>query len=148
MNNNDFTTSIEVNESAERVFDAITHPENWWSGDVTGSAIKLNDEFTYRYKDLHMSQQKVVELIPGKRVVWLVKDSLINYAEHKNEWTGTKICFDISEGSGNSQLRFTHVGLHSDIECFESCSNSWTSLIHLSLSNLIITGKGEKLVLA
>src|SRR5688572_23691028 len=145
MKNKDFTTSIVVDRSPQQLFDAINRPQNWWSGEVKGSATAVNDEFVYRYKDLHMSKQKVVELIPGKKVVWHVTDSLINYAEDTNEWTGTKISFEIFEEGKKSRLVFTHIGLHPGIECFESCSNSWTSLISLSLSSLVTTGKGENL---
>ena len=146
--NNDFTTAIEVEQSPGAVFDAITHPEHWWSGEVEGSATALGDEFVYRYKDFHLSKQKVVELEPGKKVVWLVTDSRINYVEDRDEWTGTKISFEISEQEGKTRLLFTHTGLHPEIECFDSCSTSWTSLIRLSLVSLITAGKGEKLVLA
>lgn len=143
-----FTTALRVNQTAKEVFNAITHPGAWWSGEVEGSSKKLNDEFTYRYKELHFSRQRVVEFVPDQKLVWLVTESTINYAEDKREWTGTKIIFDIMEQNNKTELRFTHEGLNPEIECFESCSNSWSQLIQHGLFSLITTGKGKNIVLA
>ena len=148
MTKPDFTTTIVVNQTPKQVFNAINNPQDWWSGEIKGSTHKLNDEFTYRYKEFHFSKQRIVEMIPDQKVVWLVTESQINYVEDKREWTDTKISFEISKESSKTRLRFTHLGLDSHIECFDSCSNSWSQLIQQSLFSLITTGKGKKLVLA
>jgi hypothetical protein len=148
MTKRDFTTTLLVDQTPKQVFNAINNPQDWWSGEVTGSAGKLNDEFTYRYKDLHFSKQRVGEMIPDQKVVWLVTESKINYAQDKSEWTDSKISFEISKQGNKTQLRFAHLGLVPEIECFDSCSNSWTQLIQESLLSLIITGKGKKILLA
>ncbi|MEP6728924.1 MAG: SRPBCC domain-containing protein [Bacteroidota bacterium] len=147
MTTPDFTTTILVDQTPEQVFNAINHPQDWWSGEITGSTDKLNDEFTYRYKEFHLSKQKIVEIIPGQKVMWLVIESSINYVEDKREWTDTKMSFEITEQDNKTQLRFTHLGLVPGIECFDSCSNSWTQLIQQSLFSLITTGKSRKIVL-
>ena len=148
MKTMDFTTTILVDQTKKQVFDAINNPRLWWSGEINGNAKKLNDEFTYRYKDFHYSKQRVVEMIPEQKVVWLVTESVINFTENKEEWTGTRICFEIAGEGNQTRLRFSHLGLLPGIECFESCSNAWSQLIHQSLSALITTGEGKQLVLA
>jgi hypothetical protein len=147
MNTKDFTTAIVVDQTPSQVFNAINNPRDWWSGEITGSTNNLNDEFTYRYKDFHLSKQRVVEMIPDQKVIWLVTESSINYAEDKREWTGTKICFEIARQENKTLLRFTHLGLVPEIECFDSCSNSWSQLIQQGLFSLIITGKAGKISL-
>jgi hypothetical protein len=147
MTTSDFTTTILVDKTPKEVFNAINNPQHWWSGEIEGNTGKLNDEFTYRYKDLHFSKQKVVDMIPDQKVVWLVTDSTINYAEDKREWTDTKISFEISAKNNKTQLRFTHFGLDPQIECFDSCSSSWSQLIQQSLASLINTGEGKKIFL-
>jgi hypothetical protein len=145
MKTPDFTTTLLVDQSPAAVFNAINQPQNWWSGEIEGSSARLNDEFTYRYKEFHLSRQRIVELIPYQKVVWLVTDSQINYVEDINEWTGTKISFEITEKGDKTELRFSHIGLVSEIECFDSCSGAWTQLIREGLFSLITTGKTEKI---
>jgi hypothetical protein len=145
MTTKDFTTSILVDQTPEEVFNAINNARGWWHGEISGSTDQLNDEFTYRYADIHFSKQKIVELIPGQKVVWLVTDSKINFVEDKNEWTGSTISFDISKDAGKTMVRFTHLGLVPGIECFDNCSNAWSQLIQQSLFSLITTGKGKNI---
>lgn len=145
MQNQNFITVLLVDQTPEEVFNAINDVSGWWSGEIKGSTNKLNDEFTYRSGTIHFSKQRIVEMIPGQKVVWLVTDSKINFVENKSEWTDTKISFEISKRSNKTQIRFTHLGLAPGIECFDSCSNAWTQLIQQSLFSLITTGKGKKI---
>jgi hypothetical protein len=139
----DFTTTIQVDQTPMEAFNAINDVRGWWPGEIEGNSKKLNDEFIYRYKKFHYSKQKLVEIIPGKKIEWLVTDSSLNFVENKSEWTGTKIIFEISEKNGKTQIRFTHEGLVPDYECFDSCSNAWSDIIKNGLRNLISKGKGE-----
>ena len=143
MEQQDFTTSILVDQTPMEAFDAINNVRAWWPGEIEGNTTKLHDEFIYRYKKIHYSKQKLVEVIPGKKVVWLVTDSSLNFVENKTEWTGTKIIFEISEKNNKTQIRFTHLGLIPEYECFDACSNAWTDIIRDGLRGLITTGKGK-----
>jgi len=69
MTTTDFTTTLLVNQSAAEVYNAINNVRGWWHGEVEGSTDQLHDEFDYRMKHFHYSKQKVVELIPNKKVV-------------------------------------------------------------------------------
>lgn len=148
MKASDFTTSILVENTPKEVFNAVNSPKKWWPGEITGSSAKINDEFTYSYKDIHCSKQELIELSPDKKVIWLVTESRLNYTEDINEWAGTKLVFEISVEGNMTRLKFSHQGLSPEIECFESCSNSWSQIIQQSLYSLITTGKGLELHLA
>jgi hypothetical protein len=137
------TLSFTVEQSPEEAFAAINNVRGWWSGDIEGSTDKLGDVWTYRYKDVHFSKQRITELVPGKRVVWLVLDSYLSFVKDKTEWNGTEIVFEIGERGGKTEVRFTHAGLVPAFECYGGCSGAWGFYIEDSLRSLIATGKGE-----
>jgi uncharacterized protein YndB with AHSA1/START domain len=143
MKNQNFTARISVDQSPEEVFKAITNVRGWWSGEIEGDTGRLGAEFTYRYKDVHRSKQKVTEFVPGKKVVWQVLDSELSFAKDKSEWNDTAIVFEISEKDGKTEVRFTHEGLVPGFECYSSCSNAWGMLINGNLRKLITTGKSQ-----
>ena len=130
MNDKSFATTITVDESPEVVFAA----------EITGESEKVSDQFTYRHKDVHYSKQRVTESVPGKRVVWLVVESQLNFVEEKSEWNDTEITFEIAKKGAQTELRFTHVGLVPAFECFGGCSGAWGSIITRDLRRLITQG--------
>lgn len=143
MTKSDFTFTLLVDQTPEQVFNAINNVKGWWSEGVEGGTHKLNDEFIYRHKDMHYSKQKLVEIIPNKKVVWEVTDSNLTFIRNKSEWTNTRISFKISRQGDKTQMLFTHHGLTPEVECHDACSNGWTYYLQNSLLSLITTGKGQ-----
>jgi len=143
MNSTDFTATLVIDQSPAEAFKAITNVRGWWSEDIEGGTEKLNDEFSYHYKDIHACRIRLTEVIPNKKVVWHVLDNYFNFIEDKTEWKDTKVVFEISQADKKTQIRFTHVGLVPEYECFNICRDAWTSYINNSLRNLIETGKGK-----
>ena len=142
MNDENFTITFTVDQTPEEAFAAINNVRGWWSGEIEGNTHKLGDEFTYRYEDVHRSKQKITELIPSERVVWHVLEGYVDFTQDKSEWTGTDITFDISRMRDKTEIRFTHVGLVPEYECFDSCSNAWGFYINSRLRSLIATRRG------
>jgi Activator of Hsp90 ATPase homolog 1-like protein. len=143
MNNQSFTTTLLVDKSPKEVFDAINNVRGWWSEDIEGGTDKLNDEFIYHYQDVHYSKMKLVEVIPYKKVVWHVLDNYFSFTKDKSEWKDTKIIFDITGKDNRTEMRFTHLGLVPEYECYDVCFDGWSNYIKNSLRSLIMTGKGE-----
>jgi predicted phosphohydrolase len=139
----DFTTTIVVDQTPKEALDAINNVRGWWSEEIEGSTNKLNDEFMYHYEDVHRCKMKLLEVIPDKKVVWLVMDNYFNFTKDKSEWKGTKISFEISKKDSKTQIRFTHIGLVPEYECYSICRDAWSNYINNSLRSLIITGKGQ-----
>ena len=134
-----YSTSYMVEQSTEEVFAAILDVGAWWTGKVDGRADEVGAEFTYRHPPQHYSRQCVVELEPGRRVVWRVIDSHLSFISEPGEWTGSEIAFDIVPAAGGTELRFAHVGLVPDVECFGACSTAWLHYVNGSLCSLITT---------
>jgi hypothetical protein len=143
MSKSDFTNTLLVDNSPVEVFNAINNVRGWWSKEIEGSTDKLNEEFSYHYKDVHHCKIKIIEIIPDKKIVWLVLDNHFNFTKDISEWRDTKITFDIAKKGNKTQLRFTHLGLVPQYECYDICSSAWTDYLDNSLSSLIATGKGH-----
>jgi hypothetical protein len=139
----DYTIVFAVHQSPKEVFDAINNVRGWWSEDIDGSTDKLGAEFKFRHKDLHRTTQKITEFVPGKKVLWHVLDSQINFVKDRTEWKGTDIVFEITKKNNETELRFTHVGLVPTIECYGDCAGAWGFFINESLRSLITTGTGQ-----
>ena len=143
MSAQSFTTSFTVDQSPAEVYEAINNARGWWASDIEGESDKVGAEFVFQYKDLHRSTQKVMELVPNKKVVWHVTDSYLSFIQDKHEWTGSDIVFDIREKDGKTELVFTHVGLIPAHECYGDCSEGWGFCVNRSLYDLITQGKGQ-----
>ena len=97
-----FTTSQKPTE----VYKHLLEVERWWSGlyneTVIGKSEKVGDEFSFcAGGGAHYSNQKLVELIPKKKIQWLLTDSKL----------------------------FIHEGLIPKIECYGRCSSAWTQYL-------------------
>lgn len=138
----DFTETFLVERSPQQVFDVVLDVRSWWQGfhseHFAGKCENMNDEFTFRAGDgAHYSRQRLIEMIPGKRVVWLVTESRITFVTKHDEWDGTKIKFEITAIGDKTQLQFTHEGLTPEIDCYGSCSTAWTMYLREKLLTLI-----------
>lgn len=143
MTTSDFTTSHLVDQTPKEVFNAIRNIRGWWSEDIEGSTEKLNDEFEYHYEDVHYCKMKLIEVIQDKKLVWLIMDNHFNFTKDKSEWKGTKISFEITQKDKKTEIRFTHLGLVPEYECYGVCRDAWSNYINNSLRSLISTGKGQ-----
>jgi hypothetical protein len=143
MSNTHFNIIFVVDQSPNEVFNAIRNISKWWTENVNGKSLSLNDEFTVQFEDMHFSRQRLIEVIPNKKIVWLVTDSKLSWLENQQEWTDTKIVFEIYNHDNGTQLRFTHIGLIPKAECYDDCSSAWTQYIRSSLFKLITTGIGH-----
>lgn len=143
METKNYHISITIDATPNDAFKAISSVSKWWTENVKGSSEKPEDEFTVQFGDVHFSRQKLVEVVPDKKVVWLVIESKINFVSNKQEWSNTTICFEIVEKDGKTEINFTHIGLVPEVECYNSCSNAWGQYIKGSLFRLLTEGEGK-----
>ena len=139
----DFTTTILVDKPPKEVFNAINNVRGWWSKNIEGDTDKMDAEFLYHYKDVHICKMKIVAFVPDQKVIWLVLENQFNFTKEQSEWKGNKIVFEISEKDNQTQLQFTQVGLTPEYECYNVCHDAWTGYVQGSLKNLITDGKGK-----
>jgi len=140
-----FTAMIEVSQSPPSVFTRLKDVSKWWGGpDLAGKTDEVGDEFTVIHGDAHYSEQKVIEVVPDRRIVWLVTESRLNWLQmDKFEWTGTRMIFDLSAENDSTRLRFTHEGLTPNKECYTRCAEGWTTVITQWLFDFITKNKAH-----
>jgi hypothetical protein len=134
MSNQNFQFRFTTAKNTSEVFAYLTNPKNWWVGlfgeTIEGKSDCINDEFSFRAGDgVHYSNQKLIELVANKKLVWLVTESNLSFLKNTNEWAGTKICFEIEKIDSKTKITFIHDGLIPEIECYGSCSGAWTQYL-------------------
>ena len=139
---NSYTTTIELNKPPETVFRTLQEVSKWWGGnDLEGNTANLNDEFIIDHPGAHYSKQRVVELIPDIKIVWEVTDSTLNWlVKNQQEWTHTRMIFELTPAGDNTILQFTHQGLVPQLECYERVSRGWDMVIKDYLFNYVNQG--------
>jgi Activator of Hsp90 ATPase homolog 1-like protein len=138
----DFSMTIDVPKSPSDVLAAVRDPRAWWSVAITGPTADAGDEWVYSNGELHACRIRVEHVSP-ERVEWRVLANQFNFIEDPTEWVDTRIVFEISPSGTGTSLRFTHVGLVPEYECFEVCKPAWTHYVGTSLRNYLLTGVGK-----
>ena len=138
-----FTATITVNKTDLEAFNAIKNFRGWWSEEIEGNTDKLDETFFYHYKDIHLCKIKLIEAVPGKKLVYQVVDNQFNFIKDQSEWVNTKLIFDIKGEGKTTEVSFTHEGLVPQYECYQVCNDAWSGYINNSLKNVIETGQGS-----
>lgn len=99
MKKENFTYQFTSSKTPESIFELLLNVDQWWSGlyeeTIKGKSHQLNDEFTFEAgQGMHYSKQKLVELVPNKKISWLVTDSKLTFLNKVDEWTNSKLSFD------------------------------------------------------
>jgi Holliday junction resolvase-like predicted endonuclease len=143
MTDKSFKVIIEVSKLPHNVFRCITEDvDKWWGGkDFKGNSLNLHDEFIINHPGAHYSKQKLAEVVPDKKIVWLVKESKLYWLKNQDEWTNTRMIFDIISKDDNTILHFSHEGLTPDKESYVRCSEGWNMVIKDWLFDFITNGK-------
>ncbi|NUP53691.1 MAG: SRPBCC domain-containing protein [Catenulispora sp.] len=138
-----YTSGFTVDRTPAQAYEAVLDVRGWWSQAVEGVTDRVGGVFDYHFQDIHRCRIRVTELTPGEKVVWHVEENYFDFTEDQAEWTGTDIVFDLRPADGGTEVRFTHVGLVPQHECYDVCSNAWGGYITGSLRSLIATGQGH-----
>ena len=134
-----YTVAIEVAKSPNAVFNHVIHDvSKFWPEEFEGESTKLDDEFIFRSGDIHYSKNKVIELVPNKKVVWLVTESIRKTDNY--EWTGTKMIFELTPKVESTVLKFTYDGFVLENE-YDRLVQICDIVIKEKLYNLITNGE-------
>jgi uncharacterized protein YndB with AHSA1/START domain len=123
-----YASRVIVHASRERVFGALgtlDGPRGWWTPLVSGSAAS-GGELRFAFEGL---DETIVMRVDVARRPSAVHWWCVDHTGHP-EWVGTKLTFDFLErGPGQSELRFRHIGLVPELECYGVCERGWNSFL-------------------
>ncbi len=136
----DILHRVGIKSSSDAVYKALNTIDglaDWWTEDTKGESKVggvIRFVFTADGVELGFFDIKVLELDPGKRVLWQVADG-------PAEWIGTKIQFDLKQEGDYTIILFKHAGWKEPVEFMHHCSTKWAIFL-MSLKALVETGKG------
>jgi uncharacterized protein YndB with AHSA1/START domain len=137
----DIVHRVGVKAPLDRVYEALATRDGvagWWTADTRGDSKVggvLKTVFVADGKELGGFDLEVLELDPGKRVLWQVVDG-------PGEWIGTRIGFDLKQEDGYAIVLFQHEGWKEPVEFMSHCSTKWAVFL-MSLKSLVETGTGS-----
>jgi|SRR5450432_604264 hypothetical protein len=137
----DFSYRLTVKASAKETQKMIGQVNLWWAENFKGKAAKLNDKFSVYFGDTYVDF-KISEVVPEKKIIWLVTDCNLHWIKNKKEWKKTEVIWNLSEKIGKTTIDFVHKGITPASECYESCKPGWTHHLEDSLLKLIDAGEG------
>ena len=105
-----YAVTIRVEKPRSWIFyHLLNNVDKFWPEDFKGQSAQLNDEFEFSSGGNHYSKNKVHELVPDSKLVWLVTESIRK--DDNFDWSGTKMIFELAEEGQNTLLTFTYDGL-------------------------------------
>ncbi len=132
----DILHRVGITSSIDDVYAALTTAEGlagWWTTNTKGDGNTVGGVLEFRFGDDGFDM-KVLELHPGKRVLWEV-------VEGPEEWIGTHVNWDLDRADDYTVVLFKHEGWKEPVEFMHHCSTKWAVFL-LSLKSLVETGKG------
>jgi hypothetical protein len=105
----------------------------WWTTTTQGEN-KVGGVINFMFGDCGRIDMKVVELDPGRRVVWQPVDG-------PEDWIGSRVSFELKPEGEQTVVLFKHQGWSEQSEFMHHCSTKWASFL-MSMKSLVETGEG------
>ena len=131
----DILHRVGIKSSVDEVYKGLTTHEGlaaWWTNNTHGES-KVGSVLQFRF-GAGGFDMKVLELHPGKWVLWQVVDG-------PEEWIGTKVSWELKQESDYAVILFKHQDWKAPVEFMHHCSTKWAIFL-MSLKSLLETGKG------
>ncbi len=126
-----YTRTLTADETAERIFQALTDPDaigsRWSAASTTGSGRTGGELAITVGTQQQPTVMRVLGAHPSDAVIWEVVASPL-----VPQWAGTRPTFTMTVAAGGCRLDFADHGPVPHLECFERCATDWgRSLLRL-----------------
>ena len=145
---NNYTATIQVRNSTDQVYSAITEEMSDWWTPMSAQFLNLGDQAK---TDFGGESYWILEAIT------LEKPDLIELrcceAHHihdglseniRQEWLNTVLKFDIKQKGEGTEITLIHNGLVPDLECYDVCKAGWDYYFSGSLKAYLDQRSEEK----
>lgn len=115
---------LEIEAPQERVFDAISNPDeltNWWPLKCSGIP-ELGTTYNFNFTNAYNWYGEVSKVIPGKNFH-------IKMTESHADWNGTTFGFNLESKKGKTGVHFFHVNWEQCNTHFKTASFCWALLL-------------------
>lgn len=132
----DILHKVGVKASPDAVYEALTARQGlagWWTSDTLGDGDVAGGVVKFRF-EAGGFDMVVLDLQPGKRVLWQVVDG-------PEEWIGTQVSWDLEVEGDYTEVLFRHLGWKEPVNFMHHCSTKWAVYL-MSLKQLVETGRG------
>lgn len=136
MSHTDFSIyhDFTINSSVEKVFDAITIPDqlnNWWPLKSSGKP-ELGAEYNLNFTDEYNWYGKVSEIVKNQSF-------FIKMTESSDDWIPTTFGFELETKEEGTLVKFSHTGWLSRNGEYRNSSFCWAMLLN-GLKNYVEKG--------
>ena len=132
----DILHRVETKSLPSEVYRTLTTREGlagWWTTDTRGDC-NVGGVIHFQFGTRGFIEMKVIELDPGRRVLWQVVGG-------PEDWIGTKVSFELKQDGDFTAILFRHQGWKEPVEFMHHCGTKWAIFL-MSLKSLVETGKG------
>lgn len=116
---------LEINESIDKVFQAITNPEhliNWWPLKCAGIP-KEGEVYNFYFTSEYDWYGKVIKMEKNKSFY-------IKMTKSDTDWNSTSFGFDLDQKNDKVQVKFWHIGWPECNAHFRRSSFCWAILLN------------------
>ncbi|HEX4936533.1 MAG TPA: SRPBCC domain-containing protein [Gemmatimonadaceae bacterium] len=114
---------LPIRAPAARVFDAIAHPDSWWTLRSAGVPA-LGARYALSFGPEYEWGAVVSACEPGALFEWEMVEAMA-------DWVGTRVRFALHEVDGVTTLRFAHAGWGEASEHFRVSAYCWAMYLRL-----------------
>lgn len=132
----DILHRVAVKSSPSDTYKALATQKGlagWWTTDTKGG-FGVGGVINFRFGDRGQIDMKVLELDPGRGVLWQVVGG-------PEEWIGTTVGFELSQADDFTVVLFKHEGWKEPVEFMHHCSTKWAMFL-MSMKALVENGQG------
>ncbi len=119
----------------KKVFAALSTKEGLesWLAVSSGFSNRVDDISTFHFTPTCVGKMRLVEHIPGHRVMWEIKSG-------DPEWIGTTLAFEMEPAIDSTNLKLYHSGWEKKTDYFAQCNYRWAFYMK-RLKTYLETGK-------